>query len=136
MKAVILFLSIQILAVYSSTILPSEEIWLSVKSYAAQGLMVYHKNFFIYDEKNYTKLDIYGEKMKTLYEKQNTTYNKNNYLSNYIFVIESLDESEQILEDVADKLSENIKLELDYYNRHNYILAVFVEHNQFKKLQN
>lgn len=59
MKEVIIFLSIQILAVYSSTILPSEEIWLSVKSYAAQGLMVYHKNFFIYDEKNYTKLDIW-----------------------------------------------------------------------------
>ena len=92
--------------------------------------MVYHKNFFIYDEKNYTKLDIYGEKMKALNLKQNTTYSKNNNLSNYIFVIESLNEKEQTLEDVADNLSEKIKLELDYYNKHNYILAVFAIKNR------
>jgi len=126
MKAVIIFTSIQIFLVYSTTILPSEKIWSKVKSNADQGLMVYNKNYFIFDEKNYTKLDIHGEKMNDLNRLQNETYNKNSYLSNYIFIIESLDESEQSLEDVADKLSENIKLELDYYNKHNYILAVFV----------
>lgn len=126
MKAVIIFASIQIFLVYSTTILPSEKIWSKVKSNADQGLMVYNKNYFIFDEKNYTKLDIHGEKMNDLNRLQNETYNKNSYLSNYIFIIESLDESEQSLEDVADKLSENIKLELDYYNKHNYILAVFV----------
>jgi len=126
MKAVIIFSSIQIFLVYSASLLPSEEIWSSVKSNSDQGLMVYNENYFIYDEKNYTKLDIHGEKMNALNRLQNETYIRNNYLSNYIFIIESLNESEQSLEDVADKLSENIKLELDYYNKHNYILAVFV----------
>lgn len=63
--------------------------------------------------------------MNTLYQKQNKTYYNNNYLSNYIFVIESLDETEQTLESVANQLSEYIKTTLDY-NIHNYILAVFV----------
>jgi len=126
MKVVIIFISIQNFLIYSKSIFPSEKIWLSVKSNSDQGLMVYNKNYFIYDENNYTKLDINGEKMNALNQKQYEIYNKNSYLSNYIFIIESLNESEQSLEDVADKLSENIKLELDYYNKHNYILAVFV----------
>ena len=87
--------------------------------------MIYNKNYFIYDEKNYTQLDIYGEKMITLRNKQYNTYQKNG-LSNYIFIIESLDEEEQSLEYLANELSESIKLELDYYNKHNYILAIFV----------
>lgn len=87
MKAVIIFISIQIFLIYSKTILPSEEIWLSVKNYTDQGLMVYNKSYFIYDEKNYTKLDIHGEKMTALNRLQNETYIKNNYLSNYIFIL-------------------------------------------------
>ena len=130
MKVVIIFISIEIFLVYSTTVLPSEEIWIGVKSNKAQGLMVYHKNYFIYDERNFTKLDIHGEKMKALNQKQYETYNRNSYLSNYIFIIESIDESEQSLENVANKLSENIKLELDYPNKHNYILAVFAIQNQ------
>ena len=129
MKEGIIFISIQIFLVCSSSIpaiLPSEEIWINVKSNIAQNLIVYNKNYFIYDERNYTKLDIYGEKMKALNKKQYETFNRNSYLSNYIFIIESLDETRQSLINVAEKLSENIKLEIDYYDKHNYIIAVFV----------
>jgi len=126
MEAKLMFIAIQIILVYSSTVYPAEDIWMKLKYRAASGMMVYNKNYFIYDDKNYTKLDIHGKKMNDLYQKQYNTYINNNYLSNYIFVIESLDETEQTLESFADQLSEYIKLDLDYYYKHNYILAVFV----------
>ena len=44
--------------------------------------MLYNKNYFIYDEKNYTKLDIHGEKMLALNQKQYETYIENDNLSN------------------------------------------------------
>ena len=126
MEAKLMFIAIQIILVYSKTVFPAEDIWINLRYKVASGMMIYNKNYFIYDDKNYTKLDIYGKKMNDLYHKQYNTYINNNYLSNYIFVIESLDESEQTLESVADQLSEYIKQDLDYYYKHNYILAVFV----------
>jgi len=58
MKAKIILIFIQIIFVYSYTIYPAEEIWISLKYRAAMGMMVYNKNYFIYDDKNYTKLYI------------------------------------------------------------------------------
>ncbi len=88
MKAAIIVASIQILLVYSTTILPSEQIWLSVKSNAALGLMVYNENYFIYDEKNYTKLDIHGEKMNALNRLQKETYSI--FFFNYFVLVSIL----------------------------------------------
>ena len=62
MKGKIILIFIQIIFVYSSTIYPAEQIWISLKYRAATGKMVYNKNYFIYDDKNYTKLDIHGKK--------------------------------------------------------------------------
>ena len=121
MKSLILFISIQIIyLIYSKTIYPSDEIWQNVKIYARQGLMLYNKNYFIYDEKNYTQLDIHGEKMLELNKKQYEAYINNN-LSNYIFIVECVDEDK--IKDIADELSLKIKREINY--DHNYILALF-----------
>lgn len=122
MKSLILFISLQIISlVYSKTIYISDEIWQNVKIYARNGLMLYNKNYFIYDEKNYTKLDIHGEKMLALNQKQYETYIKNDNLSNYIFIVEHVDEYK--LQDIADELSLKIKRDIDY--DHNYILTLF-----------
>lgn len=122
MKSLILFISLQIISLfYSKTIYPSDEIWQKLKIYARKGLMLYNKNYFIYDEKNYTKLDIHGEKMTALNKKQYETFIKNDNLSNYIFIVENVDENK--LKDTADELSLKIKREIDY--DHNYILALF-----------
>ena len=72
MKRIILILLLLCL-IYSKK-LPLEEIWENVKKDTENDLMINNKYFFIYQEKNYTELDINGEKMISLYSKQNETY--------------------------------------------------------------
>ena len=72
MKRIILILLLLCL-IYSKK-LPLEEIWENVKKDTENNLMVNNKYFFIYQEKNYTELYINGEKMISLYSKQNETY--------------------------------------------------------------
>ena len=56
-----------------------------------------NKTHFIFDESNYTALDINGSKMNILYEKKENISKKYN-ISNYIFIIENLDENEESIE--------------------------------------
>jgi hypothetical protein len=69
---------------------PSDEIWLKVEQYINESKMILNdKNYFIFDEENYTNLDINGSEMQILYEKQKDFYL--NYTTlNYIFVIKNL----------------------------------------------
>ena len=81
------------------TSLPSDQIWTKTLSYIEQGKMIINENktHFIFDESNYTALDINGNKMNILYEKQENISKKYN-ISNYIFIIDNLDENEESIE--------------------------------------
>ena len=105
--------------------LPSKEIWEKIVDFIDSGKMrtPNNKNFFLFDEKNYTQLDINSKKMKYLYDLQYRLYKKYN-LSNYILVVDSLNEKIESIEDCAinigDYLIEKYKVNLD-----SAILALF-----------
>lgn len=97
------FLFISFLDLFFS--LPSDKIWKKTLSYIEQGKMVIteNKTHFVFDESNYTKLDINSSHMKYLYKKQENLFKKYN-VSNYIFLIDNLDEKEEIIEEVTFNL--------------------------------
>ena len=74
-----------------STLKHSEEIWDKFYEYVQKGEKIYleSKNYFIFDETNYTNLHVNSTKMKTLYNLQKNFYNKH-IVKNYIFLIDEL----------------------------------------------
>ena len=83
---------------------PSDEIWAKVEQYINESKMILNdKNYFIFDEENYTNLDINGSEMQILYEKQKDFY-LNYSTSNYIFVIKNLNEKIESIEDATYNL--------------------------------
>ena len=74
-------------------LLPSDDIWNKTLQYMEEGKMIYpdDKNYFIFDESNYTALDINGTKMEALFEKQKYLYEKYK-IPNYIFAVDNQDE--------------------------------------------
>ena len=104
--------------------LPSEEIWKKVEQYIEQKKMILNsKNYFIFDEDNYTQLDINGTKMQILYEKQKEFY-LNYSTSNYIFVMKNLNEKTESLKDATYNLCRYL---YNYYNidMQNSVVALF-----------
>jgi uncharacterized membrane protein YgcG len=80
----------------------SEQILASIQNYIDTGKMVNNIYYFIYEEKNYTKLNINGEKMKSLYSLQNQTYWKSNHLSNYILLVNNITgDGKEMVKDLA-----------------------------------
>ena len=64
-----------IFKIISIILLPSDEIWNQTLQYIDEGLMYnFNKRHFIFDEENFTALDIDDKKMKALYN------NKKKYL--------------------------------------------------------
>ena len=90
------FILIIISFIKISTSLPSDNIWIKALSYIEEGKMIINENktHFIFDESNYTALDINGQKMNILYEKQEKIFKKYN-MSNYIFIVDNLDEKKK-----------------------------------------
>ena len=105
--------------------LPSDEIWKKTLEYIEEGKMIIpeHKYYFIFDEKNYTALDINSYKMKKLYELQENIYLEHN-LSNYIFIVDSVDEKKESIENTAINIGETSQ---KYFkvNVTNAVLALF-----------
>jgi len=82
----------------------SDEIWIKVKQYINESKMILNdKNYFIFDEENYTNLDLKGSEMQSLYEKQKEFYS-NYSTANYIFVIKNLNEKQESIEDATYNL--------------------------------
>ena len=73
---------------------PSDDIWKKINKYINQGKMLVNENktHFIFDELNYTKLDINSTKMQTLYKKQEQIFKEFN-LATYIIIVDNLDEN-------------------------------------------
>ena len=89
----------------------SEQIMASIQNYIDTGKMINNKFYFIYDEKNYTKLNINGKEMKNLYSLQNQTYWKNNNLSNYILLVDNIaGDGKKIVKDLAINIIDKYNL--------------------------
>ena len=107
------------------TVLPSDEIWEEIVKFIDYGIIIKKSDFYLFfDELNYTKLEVNSTKMNYLSEVQHALYLENG-ISNYIFVIEDLDETVETIEKFTDnlfaKLEEYIRKELS-----NFFIAVFV----------
>ena len=90
-------------------LLPSDDMWNKVMEYYNEGKMKdFNKTHFIFDEYNYTNLDINDDKMKVIYEKQE--YILNNYgIYSYIFAVKYINESIESLEHFRNNTRNNLK---------------------------
>jgi len=104
---------------------PSDEIWKEIVDSIEKGKINTPKikNFFFFEEKNYTKLDINSKKMKYLYNYQDMLYKKYN-LSSYIIVVDYLDEKKEAIEECAINIGDNIHKKYNV-NVSNAVLAFF-----------
>ncbi len=103
---------------------PSDLIWEKfVEYYKNDTIIVTDYHHFIFDESNYTGLDINGTQMRELYERQENIFQKYQ-ISNYIFVADNIDESQESIEDAADSLYRYIEnyFEIDISNS---VIALF-----------
>jgi hypothetical protein len=107
---------------YLLNCLPSEDIWNQFVNRKSNNTLI-NKNYFIFQENDYCKRDIYSEDMKKLYEKQKSFFTKWE-ASNYIFAVDNFDENLESIENGAKHLSNYIsnKYKVDMKN---LILALF-----------
>ena len=105
-----------IISINLYNLLPSDDIWNKTLQYMKEGKMYYpaNKKYFIFDESNYTALDINGTKMKALYEKQKNLSDLY-IVPNYIFAVdnqnEDLETREQATSNLAALLKNEFKIE-------------------------
>ena len=94
--------------------LPSDDIWNSLISKINDRKIILNdkKTHFIYDESNYTKLDINSTKMNYLYQKQEDIFSKYN-ISNSIFIVDHLKENLESIEDATFNLCRYLS---NYFN--------------------
>ena len=76
---------------YLLNCLPSEDIWNQFVNRKSNNTLI-NKNYFIFQENDYCKRDIYSEDMQKLYEKQKSFFTKWE-ASNYIFAVDNFDEN-------------------------------------------
>ena len=106
---------------YLLNCLPSEDIWNQVIT--GKSKYINNNNYFIFQENDYCKRDIYSEDMKKLYEKQKSFFSKWN-APNYIIAVDNFDESLESIENGARHLSTYISNKFKV-NNNNLILAIF-----------
>lgn len=102
--------------------LPSDLIWNKVTDFI-EKMNITNGHHFIFDESNYTQLDINNSKMIELYQKQENLYQKNK-ISNYIFIADNINENSETIEKAADNLYHYIE---EYFgiDISNSVIALF-----------
>ena len=68
----------------------------------------FNKTHFIFDEYNYTNLDINDNKMKVIYEKQESLLYDYGIFS-YIFAVKNINDSIESLEHLRNNICDNLK---------------------------
>ena len=90
-------------------LLPSDDMWNKVMEFYKEGKMKdFNKTHFIFDEYNYTKLDINDDKMKVIYEKQDYIF-KNYGIKSYIFAVKYINESIESFGHVRNNTRDNLR---------------------------
>ena len=127
MKAILYILIILFLisnVISKTDNLPSDLIWNKVTDYIYNEKMnISNEHHFIFDESNYTQLDINNSKMIELYQKQENVYQKNK-ISNYIFIADNINEKEEKIEKAADNLYGYIEVNFGI-DISNSVIALF-----------
>jgi hypothetical protein len=100
-----------------------------------EGKMIYpnDKNYFIFDESNYTALDINGTRMKTLYKKQEDLY-KTYWIPNYIFAVDKQDENIESCANATHNLAANLKRKF-YIDSDSAMLFLFSKNTNRTRLR-
>ena len=107
------------------SLLPSDDIWNKTLQYMEEGKMKFpeDKNYFIFDESNYTALDINGSKMEALYQKQKDLYEKYK-TPNYIFAVDNQNENLENRDNATTNLAEHLKSEFNV-DKDNAVIGFF-----------
>lgn len=112
MKFITLIVFLQITSII---LLPSEDICNKVFQYIKENKTVYYPTHFIFDEYNYTGLDIYDDKMIDLYNSQELIFQFYN-VSTYIFAIKYINESIEPLDEFRNSFRTCLRNNSMYLN--------------------
>lgn len=106
-------------------LIPSDDIWNKTLQYMEEGKMKFpdDKNYFIFDESNYTALDINGTKMQILYQKQKFLYDKFK-IPNYIYAVDNQNENLESREKATSNLAAHLKSEFNV-DKDNAVIGFF-----------
>ena len=109
------------------TSLPSDDIWKKIKNYINQGKTIIDKNktHFIFDESNYTKLDINNNKMQALYKRQEQFFKEFN-MANYIIIVDNLEENKETIGKAERRLEAHIKKEFNINWKRIFMILISV----------
>ena len=101
--------------------------------YIKEGKMKVPKdmNYFIFDESNVTALDINGNKMNDLYNKQKEIFDKHS-IANYIFIVDSQDESTEGLTNTTHNLAEYLRNRYNINKDYAIILLISLSPGKIK----
>mgnify|MGYP002625159324 CR=1 FL=1 len=107
-----LFLLFIFLQINLYSLSPSDTIWKKTLEYITKGRIKVPegRNFFVFDESNYTSLDINSDKMKILYQKQNELFAKYG-IPNYIFAVDNHNENSELLTVATHNLAAHLNTE-------------------------
>ena len=108
---------------YLLNCLPSEDIWNKVISTKSQYSLIQNIYYFIFQENDYCKRDIYSEDMIKLYEKQKSFFTKWK-IPNYIIAVDNFDENLESIENGVLHLSNYISAHFKI-NKKNLVFALF-----------
>ena len=133
-KLIIFVLIIQISGLNSLT---TKKIWSKAKKYINQGKVIVDKNktHFIFDESNYTKLDINSTKMQDLYKMQEQIFKEYN-ITSYIFIVDyfNLDDSYSYFEPCDDEGNLKDFIVNEYKTNYDKTIVIIIDAKESKLL--
>ena len=116
------YLALVFQVIVSISSLPSEDLWNKTLQYISEGKMKsFGKNYFIFDEENYTSLDINSKKMNILYDKQKDLYNHYS-LRTFLFISKKLDRSIEDPYSIRNNIRDHLKNYGAYINNTVFVL--------------
>ena len=124
MKLIILVLILHISPIILS---PSSDMWNKLNQHIKENKTLIFSGHFIFDEENYTALDVNADEMKQLYNLQDTIY-KDYHTATYIFAIKNLDTSLESLDNFVDKTRDNLRYN-KYDVNNSFFAVILIEQN-------
>ena len=115
--------------IISVSSLPSEDLWNKTMQYISEGkIKTFEKKHFIFDEDNYTALDINSEEMNALYFEQEKLYKAYN-LTSFLFICKNLNRTIEDAYSIRDNTRDHLK---DYgvYINNSFFVLISVESNE------
>ena len=111
--------------------LPSEDIWKQVITWKSNNTLINNNNYFIFQENDYCKRDIYSEDMNELYAKQKLLFTKWE-TPNYIFIVNNFDENLEPIENGVFHLSQYIYKEFKVKMENSIIALISIKTRRIK----